>query len=125
LKNLKEIQNVEIVHQSYHKRLEFIQKTAAQLIKDFQLHGLEITFSGNAETAYTELSEQVKPIIDDLIMHDSQRFMNLLYSIDLNEKKVINEALHAFDLDILTDQILKRELQKVVTREYFKEKLKK
>ena len=122
MNSLNEIQNVEIVHQSYHKRLEFIQKTAAQLIKDFQLHGLEIAFSGNAETAYTELSEQVKPIIDDLIMHDSQKFMNLLYSIDLNEKKVRNEALNAFDLDILTDQILKRELQKVVTREYFKEK---
>ena len=37
---------------------DIIQETAQQIMKDFGMFGIEITFSGNIENAYHELHEQ-------------------------------------------------------------------
>ncbi len=105
----------------YKKRLELIRLTAAQVIKDFGLHGFNVEFSGNEETAYTELFTQVKPVINHLLERNPSKLSSLLYSIDLNEKKV--RAILAGNADNpdeeLTDLIINRELQKVVIRKYY------
>jgi hypothetical protein len=42
----------------YRADLEVVRDTANQVIKDFGLSGVEISFSGFAEKAYTELQSR-------------------------------------------------------------------
>lgn len=104
----------------YQKELDIIKSTAAQIIKDFEIHNEEISFSGKSDTAYGELCDQIEPIIKKLLSNNVSRFHSLLYRIDVDEEKV-KAALTAADSPTtkITKLIIERELLKVVTREYF------
>lgn len=107
----------------YFNRLDLIKATAEQIIKDFDMFGLEIKFSGNAYNAYKELFEQIEPHINQLIHFNQQKFMGILYRIDLSDeqikKAVENNSSESFSV-IISDLIIKRELQKVVIRNQYK-----
>ena len=105
----------------YYINLDLIQKTAAQIAKDFNLVNEKIIFSGNAENAYNELLSQIEPVVSALIHKDYFRLINLLYRIDVSEKQAIiamrgkNNAV----VRAIARLIIKRELQKVVTKSFF------
>ena len=73
--------------EKYRHDLEIIRKTAEQIIKDFQIFGFEITFSGNEYTAYDELKSQLTPLLFELYKSDLSTFQSLLYRIDISESK--------------------------------------
>lgn len=107
----------------YINRFDLIKDTANQVIKDFDMFGLEIKFSGSAYNAYEELFEQIHPHIDKLIQTNHQKFMGILYRIDLSEeqiKKAVNDNAFETFSEIITDLVIKRELQKVVIRRQYK-----
>ena len=107
----------------YYFDLEILQQTANQVTKDFEQHGEEIVFSGNVFTAYDELFIQVKTVLLRLSQNNHSYFLNLLYRIDVDEKVIQNHQSRVFETDYfdkLTDAVLKRELIKVITRNYFK-----
>lgn len=107
----------------YFNRLDLIKATAEQIIKDFEMFGLEIKFSGNAYNAYEELFEQIEPHIDKLIRTNHQKFMSILYRIDLSDeqlKKAVETNASEPFASIVSDLIIKRELQKVVIRNSYK-----
>ena len=109
----------------YHNQLEFIEATAQQIQKDFQLFGEEIYFLGKHSTAYEELYAQIVPIISRMLNLDSARFFALLCAIDVNEKKVKDLVFGDEEIDTvseLTHLILERELMKVVSRKIFAQK---
>jgi hypothetical protein len=106
----------------YFNKLDLIKETANQIIKDFDMFGMEVTFSGNAYNAYEELFEQIHPHIDKLITHNQSKFMGILYRIDLSDeqiKKAIDSNSSESFSEIITDLIIKRELQKVVIRKHY------
>ncbi len=107
----------------YFNRLDLIKATAEQIIKDFDMFGLEIQFSGNPYNAYEELFKQIEPHISQLIHFNRQKFMGILYRIDLSDeqlkKAVENNSSESFSA-IVGDLIIKRELQKVVIRNRYK-----
>ena len=99
-----------------------MDKVVSQIQKDFQLYDEKIEFSGNQDTAFEELFNQIKPIIFRMLELDSNRFFSLLYAIDIDEKKVRSLLLGDEEADVaieLTHLILERELLKVVTRQLF------
>lgn len=101
---------------------DVVNKVALQVQKDFQLYDEKVNFSGNNETAYDELFEQIKPIIFRMLELDSARFFSLLYAIDVDERKVKNLLFGQKESDVaneITHLILERELLKVVSREIF------
>lgn len=107
----------------YQRSVALLQEVVAQINKDFRLNGFEVEFSGQGETAYRELSDQLIPVIDYMLEHQTETFWNLIYRIDLNENKV-KQILFGLDevadaIGQLTDLILKRELQKVVIRHFY------
>jgi hypothetical protein len=107
----------------YQQQLDLVKSTADQLIKDFEIFGFEIQFSGNNQLAYTELTSQVVPIIGKLINHDYERLLSLMYKIDLNEKEIniiISDFSKQETILEITHLILERELKKVVIKQYFK-----
>tara|TARA_B110000503_G_C7138886_1_gene410037 strand:- start:1446 stop:1817 length:372 start_codon:yes stop_codon:yes gene_type:complete len=107
---------------TYKNNQLIVDKVALQIQKDFQFYDEKIEFSGNQETAYDELFNQIKPVIFRMLELDSARFFSLLYAIDIEEKKVRTLLLGNEEADVateLTHLILERELLKVVTRQLF------
>lgn len=107
----------------YFNKLDIIKDTAAQIIKDFEMFGMEVKFSGNAYNAYEELFDQIEPHIKKMVDSNRQKFLGILYRIDLSDeqiKKAVNSnSTEPFSV-IITDLIIKRELQKVVIRNHYK-----
>lgn len=108
--------------QSAYRKVEIIRETAQQIIKDFSLFDEEITFSGQTETAYQELYEQIYPIIDRLLNLDSSRFFAMLYAIDVEEQKVKDLLFGEHNSSVVEEickLIIERELIKVVYRKHW------
>jgi hypothetical protein len=109
----------------YFNKLELIKDTANQIIKDFDMFGLEIKFSGSTYNAYEELFDQIQPHIHKLLSDNPKKFMSVLYRIDLSDiqvKKAVEANSSESVSEIITDLIIKRELQKVVIRNHYKNK---
>ena len=107
----------------YLHRLDLITETANQIIKDFDWFGSEIIFSGNADKAYEELFCQINKHVSKLIESDYQQLLNLLYRIDVDEKQISKAVSHSGNLShVISDLIIRREFQKIITRKYFDSK---
>ena len=101
----------------YLNRLDILNETAQQTIKDFGMNRMEINFFGNTENAYAELFSQILPLVEKLQKENFQNFYNLMYRIDISEgqiKKAVEESKDKSFSEVVTDLILKRELLKVV-----------
>lgn len=106
----------------YQNRIDLLRETAQQITKDFGMQGMKITFSGDPENAYVELFSQVVPFIEKMQNEHFGNFYNLMYRIDISEdqiKQAVNAAADRSFSEIVADLILKRELQKVITRKRF------
>ena len=110
--------------EKYRYDLEIIRETAQQVIRDLSIHHYDIIFSGNEMTAYNELTSQLKPVIDEMYKTNRNGFRALLYQIDISEssfrKLVLQTSAEEFSLR-LSEMIVQREFQKVLTRRFFRE----
>jgi hypothetical protein len=100
-----------------------VQETAEQIMKDFGLFGLTITFSGNTPSAYNELFQQLKIQIETLVNSNYQKLLSVLYQVDITDKEIANtqaEIPEYSHIEIIAHQIIVRDLKKVLTRHYFK-----
>ncbi|MGE4288047.1 MAG: hypothetical protein AB7E36_05110 [Salinivirgaceae bacterium] len=100
-----------------------ILETIQQIMKDFGMFGLEITFSGDISNAYHEMHQQLVYQIDELMIRDSGRLYAILYQVDISNKslqKTQDEAPELSLVEVIAHQVIERELRKVLTRRYFK-----
>ncbi len=108
--------------EKYRHDIDVIRSTAHQIFKDFGYLGNELVFSGDESQAYTELEFQIIPILKDLYFKDMDRFMNIMYRIDVAEKD-IRVALAYPDKEglflIVAGLVLEREFVKCVTRKLY------
>jgi len=115
-----EINNSTI--EKYRHDLEIIRNTASQIIKDFELFGIEITFSGNEHTAYEELKSQIIPVLSALYKNNYSNFNSLLYRVDVNEIKVLEilrNSVKEEQPEQLAKLILEREFIKVLFKKLY------
>ncbi len=102
---------------------ELFDAFKVQLAKDFQQSNLPADFIVNLEPEYTSLHEK---IAGELQRHEKKtdfNLMNLLYRIDISEaqlKKYLNENKDENYFNVLAELIIKRVLQKVVVKQYYK-----
>jgi hypothetical protein len=118
--NLPEIHKNNI--DQYLDKEEIILATIQQIVKDFGMFGLEITFSGNISQAYQELHEQLTNQIDLLIVRDAGRLYSILYQVDISNKALekTHQEIPEFNIvEVIAHQIIERDLKKVLTRRYF------
>ena len=114
-------QNVE----SFLNREEIVRQTAEQIMKDFGMFGVEITFSGNTETAYKELHQQLIDQISTLIERNYDLLVSVLYQVDITDREIartqadLPEYSH---IEVVAHQVIVRDLKKVLLRRYFKMK---
>jgi hypothetical protein len=120
---LPDIQNSNL--SNFLNRADIIQETAEQIMKDFGMFGIEITFSGNVENAYHELHDQLINQISVYLDRDYSRLMSVLYQVDITEHeiaKAARELPHYNDLEVLAHQVIFRDLKKVLFRRYYRAK---
>jgi len=107
----------------YRLDLALIRETAERITKDFDLFGFVINFSGKEDTAYQELNDQLVPVFNNLLKSNRQKLMRMLYIIDISEEKLtstIKKHPNVKMETIISHLVIERELQKVITRRYFK-----
>ena len=108
--------------EKYRKDFTIVRETAAQVIKDFNVAGFEITFSANELLAYEELKQQIEVVLSELFRNHLSKFQNLLYKIDIEErqlKKNLRDTDPSLYTSIIADLILQREFNKVLTRRFY------
>jgi hypothetical protein len=109
--------------EKYKKEEQIIRQTALQIIKDFAMFGLPVEFSGITQLAYDELFRQLDMHVSGLLESSSSKLHSLLYQIDVPEKKIrLAIQTSEYPSEAITTLIIDRELTKVLTRIYFKEK---
>jgi hypothetical protein len=109
------------IPEKYRTDLAIIRETAEQINKDIGASGFEVTLSGNAMSAFNELKEQLSPFVGKWLKGDRQVFQSLLYRIDIPEKD-FKAMLRADAPDLagkISELIIRREFQKVLTRRFF------
>ncbi|MFA9213460.1 MAG: hypothetical protein ACEQSR_06390 [Candidatus Methylacidiphilales bacterium] len=104
-----------------------INETIAQIQKDFGMYSINILFDGNTETAYEQLMDQLNIEIINLLAIDKNKLQSILYRIDISEiaiKKALRlrsgTNIEENTQQIISHEIIVRELKKVLTRNYFK-----
>ncbi len=114
---------MESTPEKFRTDLEIIRETAAQVIRDFSIHKVEVVFSGNELLAYTELVAQIEPALMEMYRTNRLGFQALLYQIDIPEpafKRLLKESNSDDFAHQLAELIIQREFQKVLTRRFFK-----
>ncbi len=109
----------------YYNRTDLLEKVVEQVKKDFNWFNFKITFKGKEVSPYQELYNQILPLIDELLNDDYPKLMAMLYRIDLDEEflnRKLKESEHVDTDEVITDLIIKRELQKVVIRDMYSSK---
>ena len=115
------IPTLSTIHK-YFKDTDLLKEVVTQIQKDFEWYNIEIRFSGEKKTPYEELFEQIFPHIDKMIVEEYEKLLNIMYRIDLDEGKInryLRQNPMADTSEVITDLILKRELQKVVIRKIY------
>jgi len=110
---------------SYLDRSDIVQETAEQIMKDFGMFGVEITFSGDTSRAYDELHQQLISQITLLIERNYDLLLSVLYQVDITEREIARaefELPHYNNVEIIAHQVIVRDLKKVLLRRYFKAK---
>ena len=106
----------------YKTRIDIIKDVARQIEKDLNVD-IPLKLSGNPNEAYQELYDQTFPRIKETANRALFSFKQLLYKIDVSEKKLTDafrENIEMDEFEIYTHLIIERELQKVATRLLFK-----
>jgi hypothetical protein len=119
--NLPKLDNRNL--NNYLDREEIVQETAEQIMKDFGMFGIEITFSGNISNAYSELHTQLTHQIEYMLAYNSDKLYSVLYQVDISDRGMARTAIdlpHYNHIQVIAHQIIFRDLQKVLTRRYFK-----
>ncbi len=94
-----------------------------QLTKDFEQSNFPAEFVEGLESDYNSLHAQ---IASELQRHEKKsdfNLMNLLYRIDISEhqlKRYLNKDKSESHFNVIAELIIKRVLQKVVIRQFYK-----
>jgi len=109
----------------YKTRKEVLEKLIRQINKDLELN-VTIEWEEQGIDLYQSIIDKVSPVIEKLIRQGGGRVEQLLYKIDVSEKKVketFNSTLETDPAVIFTHLIIERELQKVVFRMVYSKSL--
>jgi hypothetical protein len=119
--NLPQVTNNNV--SGFLNQAEIVQETAEQIMKDFGMFGVEITFSGDTNNAYNELHHQLIDQISLLLERNYDLLLSVLYQVDITDReiaKATRELPHYNQVEIIAHQVILRDLKKVLLRRYFR-----
>jgi hypothetical protein len=117
---LPEISNTELANLVNKK--EIVQELVNQLKKDLGMFGIEMEVSQNDSITYNQLHTALVQKLETLFQTDNSRIYAILYRVDISEKDLESAGLDLPNynfLEIVANQIIKRELKKVLIRKFY------
>ncbi len=103
---------------------DLLEETIAQLYKDLSIDETTFRWQADLPDAYDQFRKDVESYVFEVLKMNRRVLMQLLYRVDISEKK--SQTIWAFDENtrakMLTEMVLNRELQKVLTRRLYKQK---
>jgi hypothetical protein len=115
--NKPEINNLA----TYYTDELIIKSTVQQLRKDLELGESELILDAQNSTLYDSLVEQVKVVMDDLLSQSFEQFSQCMYRIDISQNQLGTCILDGnYDTTLIAELVVKRCLQKVVIKEWYK-----
>ena len=97
----------------------------AQLIKDFSSANFDSDFITHLKPDVQEIQFAIIDQLEKVEKISKTKLRNLLYRIDISEKQILklskNKTENSFN-EILSELIIKRVLQKVIFKEFYKSK---
>lgn len=106
----------------YFNRADLLEKVIKQIEKDFNWFNITLTYSNNYPTPYLELFNTILPLVENMLSDNYSKLYNILYRIDIDDNlltRKLKELPNADTAEVITDLILKRELQKIIIREIY------
>lgn len=100
-----------------------MRSASEQFCKDLGVQGLEIMYSGEPSKALQEFADQAEPYVKELFDKDHEKLSQFLYRVDVNEKElkeVLDSSVAAELMRSITLLIIRRCLQKAITRKLYK-----
>lgn len=94
-----------------------------QLTKDFEQSNFPVDFVGGLEPNYGRILEKISSELQRNEKRTGFTIMPLLYRIDISErqlKKYLTEYESENHFSVIAELIIKRVLQKIVTKQYYK-----
>ena len=82
----------------------------------------DLDFQLAKDISLEEIKKHLAKYINDLIIHDFEKLVSILYRIDVNERKLksmLQENKHADAGIVIAKLIIERQLQKIKTRSEF------
>lgn len=102
---------------------ELFEAFKRQLVKDFQQSNFATDFVAELEPGYTSIQEKIARELQRNEKRADFNLMHLLYRIDISEaqlKRYLSESKDEIHFNVIAELIIKRVLQKVVVKEYYK-----
>ena len=118
------LQLSEIQAQKWLEEPDWLNKTRDQMRKDFERSG--ITWQRKFENQIEkpgDLWDELLSSIQNLVQMEAGKLSSLLYNIDLSELQIAKyRKAHPelTDLEMISELIVKRELQKVLIRHFYR-----
>lgn len=111
-------------YQQLEHHNDLLRQVIDQLNKDFGSNVIEMRWDDTDANPYKDFIDKVEKEVGKLMQNDKQSMMSILYRIDVFESKLrVVWTLDPEDrVGKLTELILNRELQKVLTRNWYKQK---
>ena len=114
------LQNID----DYTKDLSWMLKALVQIEREFQSQSWIFTKPVHSQTAFEDIEQQLELKITALIaQRGDMYFKQMLYRIDLSERQIAKAFSFTIDANftqVLSNLIVKRCLQKVLIRNYYK-----
>lgn len=94
---------------------EWLEKVIRQLNKDLALTGFDKIF--NEKNTLSNFQTECLTFFESLLAKNDQQLFNLLYRIDVDQKKIHNK--NGKPQELITQLVIQREFQKVVLKAQF------
>jgi hypothetical protein len=107
-----------------HYGFDLVLQTARQIERDLSLEEDSLALSGNIQTAFPELVLQLTPVIAGFERTEGH-LQSVLYRVDISERSyrsILSTSASGERIGQITEAIIRREFQKVLTRKYFSAK---
>ncbi len=89
-----------------------------------QIINAEMDLTLPADMAFHEMRLNLQSIVNNLIQKDFQQLVNILYRVDVNERKLkylLQENVGEDAAMIIADLIIERQLEKIKSRQQFRQ----
>lgn len=106
----------------YLENEDYLNRVFNQILRDFDMSSISFIGENDDPKTYSELYNLLLINLKTLINEESIQFKNLLYRIDVSEKKIHQRMLlrNESQLDeVVCKMVIERCLQKVLTKEKY------